>query len=463
MNRSELRIVLILSIALMLGFAGCRHQRYDDGGLIAESVDSLAYAGGAMTNFQSGAEAYQTLTAGFSPAADSGRILFESSFTSDALSAFHGLGPTYNQTSCISCHPGLGRAHPPQSELDPGSGLLLRLSLAGSNEHGGPLGVPEYGTQLQTNAIAGAYPEGILIYTLSNVFENYPDGQPYVLHQPAHTIVNPHAPLGNDVLQSLRLGSPVYGGGLLELIPESEILERYDETDADANYISGRVNQCWDPVSQTMRMGRFGWKAAAADIRHQTAMALAEDMGVNTAIYFPEDVSQGQSNVVGATGESIQPASLAEQLHEYLRRITVPAIRNTSDPLFARGRALFYSIGCENCHRETLHTGTSDIAALSNQTIHPYSDMLIHDMGEVLSDNRPDYAASTNEWRTPPLWGIGLSFIVNPDATFLHDGRATTIEEAILWHGGEAHWSKEDFKQLSAEDRAAILFFLNSL
>ena len=152
-----------------------------------------------------------------------------------------------------------------------------------------------------------------------------------------------------------------------------------------------------------MRLGRFGWKASAADIRHQTAMALAEDMGVNTALYFPDDVSQGQSNVIGVTGESVQPSTLVEQLYEYLRRITVPAIRNTNQSLFAQGRSLFHSIGCENCHRETLHTGMSDIPTLSHQTIHPYSDLLIHDMGEVLSDNRPDYAASTNEWRTPPL------------------------------------------------------------
>ncbi|MFM7814289.1 MAG: di-heme oxidoredictase family protein [Flavobacteriales bacterium] len=462
MTRSPWITIGLLTAWVTIWISGCRHQRYGDDILIA-NADTLAFAGGDMTYFHEGANAYQSMLPSPSAAADSGRLFFATAFNNDAVGLFHGLGPTYNQTSCMACHPGLGRAHPPTSEVDPGSGLLLRLSLAGTNAHGGPMGIPEFGTQLQTNAIAGAWPEGILIYSLSNVFETYPDGQSYILHQPSHSILNPHAPLGNDALQSLRMGSPVYGVGLLELIPESEIMQRYDETDANADYISGRMNYCWDPVSQTMRFGRFGWKASAADIRHQTAMALAEDMGVNTEIYFPNDVSEGQSNVVGITEDFIQPASLIHQLYEYLRRIQVPAIRHTQDPLFMRGRELFHAIGCEHCHRETLHTGASDLAELSFQTIHPYTDMLIHDMGEVLSDNRPDYAASTNEWRTPPLWGIGQTLLVNPLATFLHDGRATTIEEAILWHGGEAHWSKEDFKQLNAADRAAILFFLQSL
>lgn len=462
MTHSKWLFTSLITAWVIIWFSGCRHENHHDD-ILLDTSDSLAYAGGAMTYFHAGPEAYQFMLPSLSAAADSGRVLFSTEFNNDATSLFHGLGPTYNQTSCMACHPGLGRAHPPMSEVDPGSGLLLRLSIAGSNEHGGPLGIPEFGTQLQTSAISGASAEGMLIYSLSNIFESYPDGQPYILHQPSHSVLNPHAPLGSDALQSLRIGSPVYGVGLLELIPPSEIMERYDETDANADYISGRLNYCWDPVSQSMRMGRFGWKASAADIRHQTAMALAEDMGVNTDIFFPLDVSEGQSNVANINTDFIQPAALVQQLYEYLRRIQVPAIRNTQDAQFKRGRAIFQAIGCEHCHRETLHTGASDLAELSYQTIHPYTDMLIHDMGEVLSDNRPDYSASTNEWRTPPLWGIGQTLLVNPLATFLHDGRATTLEEAILWHGGEAHWSKEDFKQLDAADRAALLFFLQSL
>lgn len=464
---SRFRIPVILLFVLLL--VACRHDVEE---LTEEPKDeSLApeyYAGGSTTVFRSDVEAYNQVLANASPqvidAFQQGVSIFLQDYQAAGSMGPQGLGPIFIQPSCVACHPMNGRSHAPTDELGLDSGLLMRFSLAGSGEHGEPLPVPGFGNQLQSKAIEGVTPEGQFTYVLHDMVETYPDGSYVLMHQPLQHIVDPYIPLPPNILYSMRLGSPVYGLGLLEAVPEEEILSRADETDSDQDYISGRPNYVWDVKNQAMALGRFGWKASAPNLDHQTAAAFHDDMGITSTGYFPVEVCDGQSNCGSGVGTLPDiDESTVHVVADYLRAIAVPAPRNLDDPQVMRGRELFDQVSCSKCHTPELHTGNAIWPELSNQTIYPYTDMLIHDLGEILADGRPDFEASTNEWRTAPLWGIGLTKLIHPSAGFLHDGRADTLEEAILWHGGEAHWSKEAFKQLSPEDRAALIAFLEAL
>jgi CxxC motif-containing protein (DUF1111 family) len=254
------------------------------------------------------------------------------------------------------------------------------------------------------------------------------------------------------VLTSLRQPPPIFGLGLLEAVPEQALHELADPDDADGDGISGRPNYVWGIAEQSTVIGRFGLKANQPDLEQQSAAAYHGDMGVTSPLIPEED---GTSDVDQRT---------LDAANFYSQSLSVPARRRVDDPLVQQGEKLFEQVGCADCHVSTLETGDSEIEMLANQTFHAYTDLLLHDMGEGLADKRPDFEADGYEWRTPPLWGVGLTQTVLPGSGYLHDGRARTLEEAILWHGGEAQASRDAFRdELGSAERTSLLAFLQSL
>ena len=454
----------ILAAALLsgiIGASGCKKD--DDSPATPESVR----AGGDATIFSSGPDAFSFPMPNLDAAGVERHFLADVAFGQQFVSApavrYGGLGPVFNQNSCEGCHVRNGRGAIPQSESDLTSGLLLRLSVPGTGPNGEIIPVPGFGGQLQTKAIFGVTPEGKLSKTAVEQIVSFLDGATVKLEKPVYAIADPYMPLPGNVLISPRTPPAVHGLGLIEAIPEANILALADETDANGDGISGKPNRVWDVLGQKISLGRFGWKAEMPTGGQQAADAAHNDMGL-TNYYFPEEHCSGQSNCVNGLQTTLDVDKETTDLFAfYFQTVAVPAQRNYDQPDVVRGKLLFEQLNCTGCHVPKHQTGDHAIAALSHQTIFPYTDLLLHDMGEGLADNRPTYAANGYEWRTPPLWGIGLTQVVNPKATFLHDGRAKTLEEAVLWHGGEAETSKEGYRQLSQQDRNALIAFLNSL
>ena len=379
-----------------------------------------------------------------------------------------GLGPTFNAQACSSCHVLDGRGAPPDPNGEEAQlGLLFRLSVPGEDPvTGGPLPEPTYGGQLQDRAVLGVPAEGRMGIAYETITGVYGDGTAYELRAPEYSIAEPaFGPPSADLLIGPRLAPQVIGMGLLEAIPEEAVLAGADPDDADGDGISGRPNIVWDARSQSPALGRFGWKANVATVQQQVAGAFHGDIGITSMLHPDENCPAGQVDCASApTGGSPELTdSRLDSISFYNRTLSVPAMRDFDEPQVREGFELFQSMGCSACHTPTHETGAAAIATLADQTIHPYTDLLLHDMGEGLADGRHDFAASGREWRTPPLWGLGLIDDVNGHRFLLHDGRARSLEEAILWHGGEGESSKEAFRLASAEDRAALLAFLESL
>ena len=375
-----------------------------------------------------------------------------------------GLGPTFNAQSCSSCHFQDGRAQPPTPEDPTELGLLIRLSVPGPT--GGPEPVPGYGDQLQDRANNGVPAEGQISINTIEQPGTYDDGTPYSLLAPTYSIAEPaFGPLPEDIQISPRVAPAVIGVGLLEAVPEADILAAADPDDADGDGISGRPNEVADVVNGGTSLGRFGWKANVPSVEHQNASAFHGDIGITSSL-FPDENCPPEQSACGAALSGGAPELDAAKLQRvtfYTRTLAVPARRDVGQPETTEGEELFGSLGCASCHLPELRTGESDIAALSNQVIHPYTDLLLHDMGPGLADDRPDEEATGSEWRTPPLWGIGLVETVNRHTRFMHDGRARNLSEAILWHGGEAEASADAFRALPARARDALIAFLESL
>ena len=378
-----------------------------------------------------------------------------------------GLGPTFNAQSCPSCHTRDGRAKPPDHPDDPERGLLFRVSLPGVDlATGAPLPHPAYGDQIQDRAILHIPPEGKVIALWSEIQGQYADGEPYTLIKPEYQLTQ--LAFGNlpaDIQISPRIAPIVPGMGLLEAIPEANILALADPDDADGDGISGKPNYVWDARRGATALGRFGWKANVPTVEQQVAGAFHGDIGVTSPLFPTENCPPAQAECQAATngGEPEIPQERLDKVTFYTRTLAVPMMRDTDDPQVRRGAALFLRANCHACHTPIHTTGESDIPALSSQTILPYTDLLLHNMGEGLADGRPDFLADGDEWRTPPLWGIGLVATVNRHTRFLHDGRARNLAEAILWHGGEGERSKQAFINFTREERKALLRFLNAL
>ena len=383
-----------------------------------------------------------------------------------STTARDGLGPTFNALSCSSCHIRDGRAKPPDGRDDPERGLLLRLSIPGLGPHGGPSPVPGYGGQLQDRAIISALPEGRFVVLYREVSGSFKDGLTYSLRSPSYHFEGlAFGPMPPDVMVSPRTAPAMIGMGLLEAIPQEAIRGLADPDDADGDGISGRANLVWDINQGQHTIGRFGWKANQPTVLQQTAGAFLGDIGITSALFPGENCPGVQTSCLeGPNGGSpeISDDRLAKVVF-YAATLAVPAMRDVEDPEVQRGAALFQKAGCAACHTPQHTTGHHDIEALSHQTIYPYTDLLLHDMGPELGDGRPDFNADGQEWRTPPLWGIGLVETVNGHTMFLHDGRARNLTEAILWHGGEGAASREAFRGLSREEREALIRFLLSL
>jgi CxxC motif-containing protein (DUF1111 family) len=378
-----------------------------------------------------------------------------------------GLGPLFNARSCAGCHLRDGRGRPPEHDGELGTGLLVRLSLAEPGGEGGNSPHLVYGGQLQDQAIAEVPAEGRIQLEYGETVGTLADGSSYSLRTPSYRLRElGYGDLAPDVLVSPRVAPQVIGMGLLEAVPEEVILAGADPGDENGDGISGRPNRVWDQAVGGMALGRFGWKANQPSVRQQVAGAFAGDMGITTSLFPAEECTETQEPCRAAPSGGA-PEISDEDLDKvvlYASSLAVPALRDPEDAEVARGARIFGEIGCAACHTSTLVTGSHPtIPALSGQTIHPYTDLLLHDMGAGLADGRPDFEASGSEWRTPPLWGIGLVPTVNRHAYYLHDGRARGVTEAILWHGGEGQASRDRFAALSSDARAALLRFLESL
>lgn len=358
-----------------------------------------------------------------------------------------GLGPDFNADGCNACHVNNGRQRAPIGNGYVGIGPVVHVSTPGAGEGEAPFALPGYGTRLQTYATAGDA-EAQINVLWETLEASYPDGTPIELRRPVVSIVGREGMLPVDAQISLRIPPQVAGPGLLDLVPEADIVAAADPDDADGDGISGEVQ--WVPVTDgTVQVGRHGWKAENVDLLHQSASALAEDIGVGTALTpIDGEIEFGDDEL----------AALAF----YIEALALPAGRDVDDPTVARGAAMFDSVGCASCHTPQLRTGSDGTPELADLVIHPFTDLLLHDLGAGLADDRPVYGASGTEWRTAPLWGIGLLDMVNGHVSLLHDGRARSIEEAILWHGGEAQAVTDAFMALDAADRAALIRFVES-
>jgi CxxC motif-containing protein (DUF1111 family) len=452
--------MIVRAVALfgLMALAGC--------GASATAEPGAALLGGDGTIFDDGDEAFaypaRNLSQGYREAFQLGDGIFNRNWVAAPATpqGNDGLGPTYNAFSCSSCHDNNGRGAPPASDSDPFRGLLLRLSVPGDNGHGGPAPDPSYGDQLQPYAILGVPPEGTPHVTYTERPGTYTDGGAYSLRQPAYTITDLHfGPLAGDVMIAPRLAPQTVGLGLLQAVDDATLMA------LSAN--GGHPNLVWDDHRQAMVLGRFGWKANQATLAQQVMAASRNDLGITTSIYPSENCPAPQTACATAPQSSSQPnlQSLKENgLVVHAMGLAVPARRNLDDPKALLGEQLFGRLGCASCHVEKLKTGTlAGWPELSNQTIRPFSDLLLHDMGPDLSDGRPDYQAGGSEWRTPPLWGLGLVASINGALNLMHDGRARGFEEAILWHGGQGAQAREAFRTAPHADREALVAFLSSL
>lgn len=370
-----------------------------------------------------------------------------------------GLGPLLNAQSCSSCHLLDGRGTPDGNE----PGLLMRLSVPGE---GGDEPEPTYGGQLQDRSILGVPPEGAVRTIYTEEAGTYQDGSSYSLRRPVHEMSDlAYGPISVDVMTSPRLALPVFGAGLIEAIPEPDIVDSADPDDSDGDGISGRPNYVVDIETGATVLGRFGWKANVPTVAQQVAGAFLGDIGITSELMPVESCTATQKACLeapnGGTPEITE--DIFADVVFYSRTLAVPARRGLDDPGVVEGAGLFSQVGCASCHQPMQKTGDTDITALAGQVIYPFTDLLLHDMGPGLADGRPDGLASGSEWRTPPLWGLGLNGVVNGHEFYMHDGRARSIEEAILWHDGEAAGARDAFTRLSAEQRRKLLEFLGSL
>jgi CxxC motif-containing protein (DUF1111 family) len=447
---------LAVAAALLLA-AGCGGTPADDG---------AALLGGDTTIFDTSDEAFNY------PARNLGadkRALFQIGdgvFNRNWITApatpqgNDGLGPTFNALSCSGCHPNNGRGAPP-ADGEEFLALLLRLSVPGVDAHGGPVGDPNYGDQLENRAILGVPAEGTPTVTYTEMPGTYGDGQAYSLRQPAYAIdALAFGPLSPAEQISPRIAPQVIGLGLLQAVPEATLLDLAAKN-------GGRVNRVWDVYAGATVVGRFGWKANQPTVEQQTYAAFRGDIGITSAMFPTKNCPAVQTACAAAPPSMSQPnlgMLEAQAMTTHGMTVAVPAARDLTSDTVKRGQALFAQAGCASCHVPTLTTGTLDgYPELSSQTIHPYTDLLLHEMGAGLNDERPDYLATGTEWRTPPLWGLGLIDAINDHQFLLHDGRARGFAEAILWHGGQAEAAKEAFRTMAKADRDALVAFLAAL
>lgn len=383
-----------------------------------------------------------------------------------------GLGPLFNTDACQSCHIKDGRGFPPtEGSNQPALSSLVRLSIpaTGQVEQLARLGAipePTYGLQLQDMAIENHVPEGRIHLR----YQPHPiilvDGEQITLRKPLIDIRElGYGPLHPQTQMSLRVAPPMIGLGLLEAIRDIDIEHNAMQQAQAGGPVRGQVNQVWDDLHQRTTIGRFGWKAGQPNLDQQNAHAFAGDMGLTTRLLPSDDCSEHQTAcrqaLQGGTPEVSDKVSA--QVLFYTRNVGVPARRGVDEPRILEGKGVFHAAGCATCHRPSYVTGEHPVPELSGQRIFPYTDLLLHDMGDGLADHRSEFRADGRQWRTPPLWGLGLTATVSGHTQLLHDGRARSVLEAILWHGGEASQARDAVVAMDQKHRAALLMFLESL
>ncbi len=390
-----------------------------------------------------------------------------------STTARDGLGPLLNINACQNCHIKDGRGHPPAPDATSAVSMLVRLSIPAGPEHAevvrerGIAPEPSYGGQLQDMAIPGVAPEGKVRLRYSTEQVRFADGTEVELRRPEIELNDlAYGDMHPETRMSLRVAPPMTGLGLLEAIPEEALLANADPDHRNGDGISGRPNRVFDQTSRQTVIGRFGWKAGQPSLNQQYADAFFNDMGLSTSLFSGNSCTDRQTEcrAMPDGGEPEVSDDILAQVLFYTRNLGVPARRNVDDPQVLAGKTLFHRAGCQSCHVPQFTTA-ADAAEpeLANQLIRPYTDLLLHDMGEGLADNRPEFEASGREWRTPPLWGIGLTQAVSGHTQFLHDGRARNLLEAILWHGGEAEKARQIVLGYDQNERTALLSFLESL
>lgn len=376
-----------------------------------------------------------------------------------------GLGALFNTNGCQNCHIRDGRGHAPANLADNAVSLLVRLSIPGPDGNSWP--EPVYGGQFQDFAIPGVQPEGRVQIKYQYFNETLADGTQVEMRRPRLSLEElGYGELHSQTQMSARIATPMIGLGLLEAIEAKKIQALADPNDRNQDGISGRANMVLDRATGETVLGRFGWKAGQPSVRQQNAAAFAGDLGVTSTLFPDENCTETQTDCMKApTGGSPElTEEILDAVTFYAKNLAVPARRNVNDPQVLKGEGVFNDIGCQSCHTPSWTTGIDQqMPWLSEQKIQPFTDLLLHDMGEGLADDHSEFKANGNEWRTPPLWGIGLTQAVNAEFGFMHDGRARNLSEAILWHGGEALDSQREFKQLTTEKREALLAFLESL
>ncbi|MEM7440263.1 MAG: di-heme oxidoredictase family protein [Pseudomonadota bacterium] len=412
-----------------------------------------------------------------------GRGLFRKLWVSSPSStlASDGLGPLFNARSCVRCHVNNGRGHPPEGPADNATSMLLRVTIPTDDADmtraiEGYLATapdPTYGGQLQDFALPGHPAEAELSVTYTDVPVTLSDGTVITLRQPSYSASKlGYGPLHPDAMLSPRVAPQMIGLGLLEAVPAADILANADPDDADGDGISGRPNVVWSVEFNRPMLGRFGLKAGMPTLREQSAAAFAGDIGISNPV-FPDphgDCTTEQKSCINAPhgdgdAREFEIGRIGLDLVTfYSANLAVPQRRKIDDPTVLRGKEVFYTAGCISCHQPSFVTHRlKDRPEHSFQLIWPYTDLLLHDMGPALADNSPEAVANGREWRTPPLWGIGLTRQVSGHTYFLHDGRARSLLEAILWHGGEAEAHKQKVIAMPKADRDAMITFLESL
>lgn len=431
-----------------------------------------AFGGGAATVFDESENAFGNAAPNLEGDKDITFVVGNAFFRRNWVTApsstvdLDGLGPLFNARSCGACHFKDGRGAPPLNSAEEPIALLFRLSRP-TNVEWEILPDENYGGQFNHRSIQGVDPEGSVSVSYEEVSGKYPDGTSYSLRNPIYEFQNlNYGPLPADLQVSPRIAPHMIGLGLLEAIPESTLLSLADPDDMDGDGISGKPNYVFDRVAQAMRIGRFGWKANQPTVRQQVAGAFLGDIGLTSSIFPNQPCASNQEDCIESiTGGSPELTDqILDQVTLYSQALAVPKRRDWEKPEVLAGKQIFTEIGCNSCHTPKMTTGIfPDLPEFQDQPIRPYSDLLLHDMGEGLADHRPDGLATGTEWKTPPLWGLGLVRTVNDHTFFLHDGRARNFEEAILWHGGEAEESNNSYQVLTKEKREQLIKFLESL
>ncbi len=374
-----------------------------------------------------------------------------------------GLGPTFNANSCSSCHQldGRGAGFTKSGRVD--LSLLFRLAIWDGEKM---VPHPAYGDQFNPFAVSGVESEGKVEVEFTLIKGKYPDGTEYELRLPKFRFTDLAFGDLSKTRVSPRVAPQMVGLGLLEAISAEDILALEDPKDLNEDGISGRAQKILNPETLALELGRFGWKGGKPSLRSQNAAAFLGDIGITSTLFPKENCPEPQANCKAQPngGDPELSEQILNRVTTYTQLLAVPNRRIKNVSMVARGDQLFSTIGCVKCHHAEFTTSSSHpLEILRGQKITPYTDLLLHDMGMDLADHKHEGVANGKEWKTPPLWGIGLISTVNGHTNLLHDGRARNVEEAILWHGGEAEGSKIRFMNLSLEERTAILEFVNSL